>query len=287
MTGQQRLGIGLALALLCGARGQAEPGAWGTLTATTGFDYRRGDYGLDRDTELWYAPLTLKFLLEDLGWTPTDGDQLEFGVTVPYLDIRGPVDVITAGVETVPIDRGDGIEMRSERDRGLGDIVLRGTYLWRPFPADPLPAIELTGRLKLPTGEENEGLGIGSLEGSGQLDLYRSFGPITPFASVGYRAFEGTSDFDLEDGWLASGGLIGRFHESVSGGLFVDWREAASKSADDPLELTPYLAVRCGSHWTISPYGVVGLSDGSPDFGFGLQLSVAVDIPRSRPRASP
>ena len=55
---------------------------------------------------------------------------------------------------------------------------------------------------------------------------------------------------------------------------------AASKSADDPLELTPYLAVRCGSRWTLSPYGVWGLSDGSPDFGFGLQLSVAVDVPR-------
>ena len=91
---------------------------------------------------------------------------------------------------------------------------------------------------------------------------------------------EGTSDFDLEDGWLASAGLIGRLHESVSGGLFVDWREAPSRTADDPLELTPYLALRWGSHWTLSPYGVWGLSDGSPDFGFGLHLSAAVDVPR-------
>jgi hypothetical protein len=281
MKGLRSLGLGLVLAWAVGGPIAAEPGSWGTLTATTGVDFRRGDYGLERDTELWYAPLTVKLLLEDFGLTPTAGDQLEFGVTLPYLDIRGPVGVV-AIEGAVPVDRPDG-STRSEHDRGIGDVVLRGTYLWRPYPTDWLPAIELTGRLKLPTGDEDEGLGIGTLEGSGQLDVYRSFGPITPFASVGYRGFGHSDDFDLEDGWLASGGLIARFHEAVSGGVFVDWREAASRSADDPLELTPYLAVRCGSRWTLSPYAVAGLSDGSPDFGFGLQLSVALELPDSRP----
>ena len=257
----------------------AEPRSLGRLTATTGFDFRRGDYGLERDTELWYVPLTLKFTLEELGWTPIQGDQLEFGVTASYLHLRGPVDVVTAGVETVPVTR-DVATNRSQRDRGIGDVILRGTYLWRPYPTDPWPAVELTGRLKLPTGDEAQGLGLGALEASAQLDLYRSFGPITPFGSVGYRVFESTSEFALDDGFSTAAGLIARVHETASVGLFLDWREAASPSVDDPLELTPYLAVRTGSALTWTPYGVVGFSDGSPDFGFGLQVSVGLEVPR-------
>lgn len=267
----------LLLALLAASPAPAgEPSSLlppGKLSVNAGLDFRTGDYDLERDTHVWFAPFTVKYLFDDFAPTPFRNDQLEIAGTVSYVEIDGPSSVVLADTGVVAIGGRDSLE--TSRDRGLSDVVARVTYLWFPAVVSPLPAFELTGRAKFPTGDEDRGLGSGAFETTAQLDLYRSFGPVTPIATVGYRFFSGSREFHLRDGALASLGVAARASDWLSGGAFLDWREAASRGTDDLVELLPYLAVKLGRRTTLQPYGVVGFTDGSADWGLGLQVSAS------------
>lgn len=256
------------------------PAAAARLTALVGIDHRSGGYGLERDSELWYAPFGVKLLFPDLGLTPTRYDQLELAVTLPYLAISGPAEVVFVGGGAAATDRRTLV---SSREQGIGDLAARATWIWLPPLEARLPALELTGRLRLPTGDERDGLGSGAVETSGQLDLYRSFGPVTPFLGIGYRFFSDSDRYRLRDGLLATAGIAAQLREGLSAGAWVDWRRAATRGADDPFELLPYLAIRLPGRVSLSPYGVIGLSDGSADWGLGLQLGIWLELRGSRP----
>lgn len=278
----------LALAQLLAGSADASDASWpgGRLTLTTGLDFRSGDYGLDRDTDLWYAPLTAKLLLDAFPTTPTPNDQIELAVTVPYVEIHGPSEFVTVG-GVVDTPEGsteeEATKLRSSRDRGVGDVVGRITWLWFPEVSQSLPAIEVTGRVKFPTGDEDRGLGTGAFETSAQLDLYRSFSGITPVLSGGYRFFGASREFHLENGAFASVGVTGRATSWLAGGVFLDWREAASRGVDDLVELVPYLVFKPHRRLTLQPYAIVGFTESSADYGVGLQLSTFFDLP-ARPR---
>ena len=277
----------LALALVLGAVPAAadEPApSFGTLGVSAGLDYRRGDYDLERDTEIWYAPFTLKLLLDDFAPTPWRNDQIELGVTLPWVEIHGPSLVAQGAgrVDAAGSDPGDPTGRRRTRDRGLGDLVARVTYLWYPTRPLPLPALELSTKVRFPTGDQSRGLGTGAFETTTQLDLYRSFGRVTPLGTIGYRFFGQSRDFRLRDGPLASLGFALRGPRWLSGGVFFDWRRSATRGVDDPLELMPYLSIRPNRRVAIQPYGVVGFSDGSADYGAGLQLSTRLTLRRPR-----
>ena len=57
-----------------------------------------------------------------------------------------------------------------------------------------------------------------------------------------------------------------------------DWRQASSPRAADAHELVPYLSVDVGGGARLGSYSVFGLSDGSPDYGGGVQLKFSVPV---------
>ena len=195
------------------------------------------------------------------------------------MEIDGPSEIVIIGGAASQV--GDSAEsLETSRDRGLGDLVARITYLWFPLRVTPLPAFELTGRVKFPTGDEDRGLGTGAFQTSGQLDVYRSFGPLTPIATFGYRFFGASREFDLRDGPFASIGVAGRANPWLSAGVFFDWRRAATSDSDDLLELLPYVSVKAKPWLTFQPYAVAGFGDGSADWGAGLSVSASMAFGR-------
>ena len=107
-----------------------------------------------------------------------------------------------------------------------------------------------------------------------QAEVSKFIGPLLPFASIGYRFVGQPETFTLNDTWIASAGAAYYFSNKASIGVSYDYKEAASALAEDSKEIFAYLDVKATKKWGIVLYGIAGLSDGSPDFGAGLQLKL-------------
>lgn len=263
-----------ALLLLAGpaaAEGRALP-EWlrGRLHLGVGVDYSSGDYGLPETSELTFVTLFARYEFEELALTPGLDDQVEIGVTVPYLWSEGSAAV------------GDGVfttrAAGSQVERGPGDVVVRGSYILYPDPGSRAPALELRAGLELPTADEEKLLGTGTTDVTIEAEVFRTFGRFTPFLSGGWR-FTGSSDrFALRDAPLAAAGVVFSPGGSWSAGLAYDWAAATSVGARDRHEIFGFGSLRVRRDLYLTPYAVAGLSDGSPDFALGLQLRLVVPV---------
>jgi len=253
----------------------------GELQVGVGIDYSEGDYDESIETRMLFVPVSLTYRFDDLALTPTPRDQLELRLVVPYLRVDG---ALTAG------DRD------RERAGGLGDVTLGASYLYYPAPTR-WPAAELRFSAKLPTADEDEGLGTGKADYGLGLTLFQRYGDLVPFASGGYRFIgENEPDYALRNGATAGVGLSWIVTPRHAVGASYDWRQAVSKRsdresrlvrADDAHELSFFGSTRVGSRLRLSPYWVLGLSEGSPDFAVGLQMSVTLAVRPSPPGAEP
>ncbi len=229
--------------------------------------YSRGDYGLAHDTSIRYLPLSYEYRLE--GW--------RVGVTVPYLRIDGPGDVlVNVGGVSRPGDDPLPRQGRVTSD-GVGDVLVN---LTRELPAlwDGGPFVDVGVELKLPTADASRGLGTGEPDGALQFDIYHSIGRSSLFATLG-RRFRSDSEYfrGLRDSFFVSLGFNrpwpGQEASRWRYGLIYDFREQASTQSTDTHELLPYLSWSPGRHWTVTGYGGTGFSRDSADLAAGLQLS--------------
>jgi hypothetical protein len=234
-----------------------------------------GDYGDSEDTKILYVPFTVTYLLDGFSLTPSEGDQIAFRVVVPYVRIHGPGSVVEGSSGALPTD---AVGSDRQTDEGLGDIILRANYSFAPPATSRLPFFEISGKVKIPTANEDARLGTGKTDVTVDLTTSKRFGNFSPFATVGYSWMGSSSRYRLRNRRLASLGMSYRFSRSWSAGLIFDWREAASGSAEDSRELVPYASIQLGRRLRLQPYGVVGLSDGSPDLGFGLQMRLSMPV---------
>lgn len=222
---------------------------------TGGADYSTGDYGLDLDTDIYFVYVAGQ--VETGNW--------RFKVTVPWLRIEGPGNVTGGGIIVGPGD--DTIVSNS----GIGDIILQGGYLINPGDSG-LPWVELLAKVKLPTANENKGLGTGKADYSLQADFFKQFGNVTPFATIGYRIFGDPSEFTLNNTVFASAGFTWKAGENMRVGGTLDWREATVDTSSEKFEISPFISYDFGDGLRLTGYGVFGLSDGSPDAGVGVYL---------------
>ena len=255
-----------AAALPSPARGAAPDPPWwaGELTVFAGFDVSRGDYGDPVDTTIFYAPITLAYLPDQLPITPNPWDQFELAVTVPFLRIDGPGDFF------VP-ERGFP-QFATTTEQGLGDVLLRGSYLWFPERESLLPVTELSARWKIPTADADRGLGTGASDFILQVDLSRSIGRVTPSVTAGYRFIGEPPEGTLDDAWFTSIGAGVRVSPRLTAGLYYDWFQAASPFRDDAHELLAYASVNLSPRVALRPYAVAGLAGDAPAWAFGLAL---------------
>lgn len=222
-------------------------------TLSTGLDFSSGDFGTDTDTDVLYAPSSLK-----LEWDP-----FFIKVTVPYVIVDGDVVLIDGQPEG-----GPGFEGTRN---GIGDIVVSGGYVYFPTSGF-LPVIELSGKVKLATADEDKGLGTGEENYTLQLDVSKQFGWFTPFGAIGYKFIGNPPDLKFDDKLFASGGFSARLGDRMSVGVVYDWAQSAVSGRSDIQEISPFASIRFGKNFSVDPYALVGLSNSSPDWGVGFQL---------------
>src|SRR5690606_24220977 len=155
--------------------------------------------------------------------------------------------------------------------KGLGDLLLSGTWQLDPLPGNLF--VDLGLQLKLPTADAGRGLGTGESDLSLQVDLYRSFGGLTGFATLGYRQRGRTPLYDLRDSAFGSLGVLRPWGSNGRLGLLYDYRDAASSHSHESHELMPFYAWEPGGGWNLMVYALLGFTPSSADRAGGLQLS--------------
>ncbi len=158
-------------------------------------------------------------------------------------------------------------------ESGLGDIVGSVGYALL-LGNDDMPFVELTGKIKFPTASDSKSLGTGEFDYTAQLDLAQTFGKVTPYATLGYRISGDPEGTELDNILLASMGVGYAFSDQLGAGVALDYRQATTTGADDALELSPYVSWTVIDRLALSLNGLFGFSDGSPDSGAGLQLTI-------------
>lgn len=227
-----------------------------TVQVGTGFDYSRGDYGYSEDTTVVSIPVTLSY--ERSRWA--------FRANLPTLWIDGPADVVV-----VPGNASGGSTRPTTRSAsGLGDLLGSVTYRF-----DPVNEVhyELTARTKFPTANASRGLGTGKADLYTQLDVYRTFGDITPYGTLGYRFLGRSTRYPLESGAYAAGGGLYRVSDRTSVGAGLSWGRRLVAGGEDSKDASVFLVQRLGSRWTLQSYATHGFSNASPTVGVGTALS--------------
>lgn len=222
------------------------------VSLSIGYDQSTGDYGTDETTDIRFVPVTGQ--IENGPWT--------LKAVASWIEVDG------AGI---PLDGGGTLPGTGTGNSGPGDTYVSLGYLIYPW-FEGGPFFEVTGKVKIPTADEAKDLGTGEIDYTGTLSLFQKLGAATLFADAGYRWRGSPELYDLEDGFVGSVGASLKVSEKVSAGVMYSYREAATASVDDPMDIMPFITFKFADDWSVNTYGTFGLSDSSPETGFGISL---------------
>ncbi len=253
-AGKFALLIAVSFVAMAGAA-QAET----RLSFSTGVDYSSGEYGGEETTEVIAVPFAVRLTVDE--WT--------LRVSTSYLDVSGPADVSEDG-ET---GEGTGLIVRDGAERGLGDTNISIERAFRRI-ADTSAYVEVSARARLPSGDEDRGLGVGTVDYGLVTEVGVSSDAGGAYVTAGYR-FLGQRDNgpDRQDGIQAGLGAWLPAGSRVRVGAFGNWREASVDGNDDPSTAGAYVSYRMSERMRVTFTASGGLSDASPDYMAGVRIN--------------
>jgi hypothetical protein len=244
----------------------------GRFSLSAGADYSSGKYGTDTTTDIWSVPVAAAYQTDR--WT--------FKLTVPYINISGAGNVIP-GVGKVNNGnprgrgRGNGGAMPAPETTangsasGLGDITASAGY--ELFgSADRTFGLDLTGKVKFGTADENKGLGTGKNDYGLSLDTYKVSGAWTAFGGVGWMKYGSSQYIQLKNGFNANIGADYKLNSSNNIGAYYYYRERIADTGASQSEIAGYWNHKFNDSLRVQAYALAGFADGSPDYGVGASL---------------
>ena len=236
------------------------------LSLGLGFEFESGDYGTGSTIDTWRIPLLV-------AWTPLD--RLTLSLEVPYIDQSSTSETVHFGGSTMPRRRMTATGTfpsasgSNSSESGLGDISLDATFTL--IQADrQSPFLLALLYSKLPTADEDKGLGTGEFDWGAGLGIGNRLGNWSTYGEI-LAIQPGTSEVYAPDNyleWLLS--LSYRVKAGLRPGISLSGGTAAFDGADDPLEIKARLSGISGEKSSYSLYLARGLSDASPDWGIGV-----------------
>jgi hypothetical protein len=229
----------------------------GKISLYSGFDYSAGDYGSDIRTVIRAVPFVAKYETER--WV--------FKASIPYITITGPGNVIPS------VGQIDATPTRKRvSDSGWGDTVATATYTAYQNAPHAL-VIDLTGKIKFATGDEDKGLSTGENDYAAQVDLYKGFGKFTAIGTLGYRVYGNPKSGPLDNVFYGSVGGSYKLTQQTSTGLLYDYRPKITSTGSEISELMGFVTHKISTNWEAQAYVIGGFSDGSPDVGGGALVN--------------
>ncbi len=227
-----------------------------------GATYDQGDFGTSNTTRTLFTPVTLKYL----------GERFDVGITGSFVvvDTVGGVTLID-GTPT----RTEGALAGRETNAGLGDTLIKGRLFLVDDPGleSPRPALTPVVKVKIPTADEDKNLGTGETDYGFGLEVDKQLGSFFLFGDASYTIIGNPPGQDLRNRPAASVGAGLKLSNALSVNALLDWRRALVAGKDDPLEVVGVLSIKTSPRTTVSPSVFVGLTNGSPEFGVGFEVS--------------
>jgi hypothetical protein len=234
--------------------------AAGQISVTGEADYLTGKYGGTLATDVTYVPVIVKY----------DDWPLSLKLTLPYIRITGPGNVI--GADRITFAQNNNVVTRSTAE-GLGDVIASGTYNLHYDDAAKF-GYSVSGIVKFGTADAAKGLGTGKNDYALQADAYKTYANgILVFGGAGYKLLGSPDGNPLSDIWYASLGAGYNFTQATSAGLVFNFRQSPSLGGEAAREYTAYLSHQITPKTKMLGYVIKGNSDGSPDWGGGMQLT--------------
>jgi hypothetical protein len=227
------------------------------LSFATGVEYSSGEYGSEETTEVVAVPFAVRLTVDE--WT--------FRASSSYLDVTGPADISEDG------ESGGSAFVRDSSERGFGDTTLSLERAFRRIGGSHAYAA-ITARVRLPTGDEEKGLGVGTVDYAllGEVGISNDLGGA--YVSAGYR-FVGERDNGPErkDGMLAGIAAWLPVGNRMRVGAFGNWRQASVEGNDDPATAGAYVSYRMAERLRVTFTATGGLSDASPAYIAGVRFN--------------
>jgi hypothetical protein len=252
------------IALLClsvSASWGQQAAAPARFTFRMGAGYDQGDFGAAEISRAYYVPFSLRYT----------ASRFDIGVSSAFarIDTAGGIRLID-GVPT-QTDSSSGPLQES----GIGDTTVRSRFfvLNDQGRGTAKPSVTPFVKIKIPTADETRGLGTGKVDYGFGVELDKEIGPIFLFGDVAYTVMGKIPELGFRNRPAASVGVGKQVTENVTVSSMVDWRRAVIAGNTNPTELVGVLSYRVTPRVSISPNAFKGLSQGSADYGVGVQMS--------------
>jgi hypothetical protein len=128
----------------------------------------------------------------------------------------------------------------------------------------------LEANLKLPTASESKGLGTGGLDAGIAAELGRTVDKHYFYGRLGYIIVGEPSGESFDNPFLYEAGTGFEASPELYLNLSLEGRTAIDDGVDNPLEAVVSGTYDIEPGLSLNGYFLVGLSDGSPDFGLGV-----------------
>jgi hypothetical protein len=255
----RRLPVAAFLVFFVANRGWSQQPVPARISFTIGAGYDQGDFGTSELSQAIYFPFSFRYSASRY--------DISVSSSIARLSASDGVRLI----DGVPTQTAVGDV--TFRETGPGDTVLRARLFLveDQGPDTSTPSITPFLRLKLPTAPEQRGLGTGKTDYGFGVEVDKDLGSAFIFGDVGYTVVGKITGLGLRDRPVASIGVGKQISDAVSVSSLLDWRRSIVAGSPDATDLVGVLSYRVGST-TISPNAFLGLTDGSPDFGLGVQV---------------
>ncbi|HVW72636.1 MAG TPA: hypothetical protein VHC39_03275 [Rhizomicrobium sp.] len=231
------------------------------LTSNLGFTDTNGYYGTLQNTNVQLSLASLSL---------SDGN-FKFTASVPYMRISGRgLVVFDASGNPILINRRTSAP--TDVRTGWGDLDLAASYVIPPTILDGFE-VRLGGLVKAPTASARHRLSTGKTDVGASIDVSRQFGIWTPFVTIGYLDQGRPAGYTLYNTTSVSVGTSLELSENLVAVASYDYDSANAPIVAAGQELSGSLSWVCTDKLTLTGYGTVGLSSGSPAMGVGFQIS--------------
>lgn len=245
-----------------------------SLALGLGLEVAHGDYGVGADATQVTLPVTL---------LAYPRENVDLSLEVPLVYLRGRTDsgvVATAsggtggryGMGGEPAASGSStLSSEMTDDAGVGDIsVSAGWTLVED--GEWTPKVRPTFYLKVPSGDEDAGLGTGTYEAGPGLSLSKWLGAWQLFADGSYILQDSTGDYPGENYLDYAVGIGVQATDRLFFSLYTQGSSAVVEDGDAPQEGYAKINFLQSRRLSWEAYVSTGFTDASPDTGGGLMM---------------
>jgi hypothetical protein len=155
---------------------------------------------------------------------------------------------------------------------GMGDTTVALTRTFSPKKKSDL-YIDVTGRVRLPTGDEDKGLGVGVTDTAVALEVGAAGRKHGAYVNLARRFLGERDDLERTDGWQARVGGWVKVDDKTTIGASYYWRNSSFKDGEEPSEVGVYVSRKLTKDVDVSLDAGFGLSDASADSSVGLRFT--------------